>query len=153
MLKKIMQKANAKKNQKGFTLIELLAVIVILAILAAIAIPSIISIIHKQNDKAEVQDALTVIHAAKLYVADNNVDTPEDISASTLNSYVDKTGSSVASGYTVHVTFNDDNQASYSISGFSLPSGITSDVISGTDGPDDDVTTYSESALLTFNKK
>ena len=61
------------KEQKGFTLIELLAVIVILGIIAAIAIPAIGNVINKSEDKAEVQDALQIINAAKLYVADENI--------------------------------------------------------------------------------
>ncbi|MBS4215476.1 type II secretion system protein [Bacillus sp. FJAT-49825] len=63
------------KEQKGFTLIELLAVIVILGIIAAIAIPAIGNVITKSDNKAKVQDALLVINAAKLYVADNKPDT------------------------------------------------------------------------------
>ncbi|WHY76351.1 prepilin-type N-terminal cleavage/methylation domain-containing protein [Neobacillus sp. WH10] len=59
------------KEQKGFTLIELLAVIVILGIIAAIAIPAISNVITKSDNKAKVQDALLIIDAAKLYVADN----------------------------------------------------------------------------------
>jgi type IV pilus assembly protein PilA len=59
------------KEQKGFTLIELLAVIVILGIIAAIAIPAIGNVITKSDNKAKVQDALLIINAAKLYVADN----------------------------------------------------------------------------------
>lgn len=128
MLKKIMQKANAKKkDQKGFTLIELLAVIVILAILAAIAIPSIISIINKQNDKAQVQDAITVIHAAKLYVADNTSSFGEsntlDLKTGELAQYLEKSvAKSIGDGYTVTVTKSGSNY-SYSISDANLPSG------------------------------
>lgn len=136
MLKKIMKKANEKKNQKGFTLIELLAVIVILAILAAIAIPSVTSIINKQNDKAKVQDALTVIHAAKLYVADhhNNSETltletngntatgTNPSNAGELDSYIEKTAD-ITGDYTVEVTFNS-GKPTYTIkvapSGFPL---------------------------------
>ncbi|MDR4948752.1 type II secretion system protein [Neobacillus cucumis] len=67
----MVQALRAKmKEQKGFTLIELLAVIVILGIIAAIAIPAIGNVINKSKEKAEVQDALLIINAAKLYVAD-----------------------------------------------------------------------------------
>jgi type IV pilus assembly protein PilA len=71
------------KEQKGFTLIELLAVIVILGIIAAIAIPAIGNVITKSDNKAKVQDALLILNAAKLYVADNR-DTVSDSAASTL---------------------------------------------------------------------
>jgi type IV pilus assembly protein PilA len=64
------------KEQKGFTLIELLAVIVILGIIAAIAIPAIGNVINKSDNKAKVQDALLIIDAAKLYVADNPTSFP-----------------------------------------------------------------------------
>jgi len=144
MLKKIMQKANAKKNQKGFTLIELLAVIVILAILAAIAIPSIISIINKQSEKADVQDAITIIHAAKLYVANKNIteDTTTDLGSTELDSYLDKVDS-LPTGYGVKVDFTG-TKAVYSIKDSSLPTDITS---SGTT-----TTYYTEQQLLDYNK-
>ncbi|MDM5330836.1 prepilin-type N-terminal cleavage/methylation domain-containing protein [Neobacillus sp. CF12] len=71
MLKKLGSKL---KEQKGFTLIELLAVIVILGIIAAIAIPAIGNVISKSENKAEVQEGLQIINAAKMYVA-NNPDT------------------------------------------------------------------------------
>lgn len=61
------------KNEKGLTLIELLAVIVILGIIAAIAIPSIGSIIQKSKEDAVKADAITVINAAKNYVAANGI--------------------------------------------------------------------------------
>jgi type IV pilus assembly protein PilA len=60
------------KKQEGFTLVELLAVIVILAIIAAIAIPAIGHIINSSREKAEVNDALQIIDAAKLYVTDHS---------------------------------------------------------------------------------
>ncbi|MDQ0975665.1 type IV pilus assembly protein PilA [Neobacillus niacini] len=69
MLKKI---GSRLKEQKGFTLIELLAVIVILGIIAAIAIPAIGNVISKSDDKAKVQEALLIIDAAKMFVADNH---------------------------------------------------------------------------------
>lgn len=154
MLKKIMQKANAGKNQKGFTLIELLAVIVILAILAAIAIPSVVSIIHKQNDKAAAQDAIGIIHAAKLYVADHNVEATSTNkaviaeattsgsasgidTASGWGSYTQKSsGDSDIAGATV--TFDGSN---YTISDSAL-SGISDLATSD----------QSESGLINFNK-
>lgn len=68
MFKKMAQKL---KNEKGLTLIELLAVIVILGIIAAIAVPSIGSIIQKSKEDAVKGDAITVLNAAKVYVAAN----------------------------------------------------------------------------------
>jgi type IV pilus assembly protein PilA len=68
MLKKLGSKL---KEQKGFTLIELLAVIVILGIIAAIAIPAIGNVINKSEKKAQVQEGLLIIDAAKMYVANN----------------------------------------------------------------------------------
>ncbi|MED3791691.1 prepilin-type N-terminal cleavage/methylation domain-containing protein [Niallia alba] len=64
------------KNEKGLTLIELLAVIVILGIIAAIAIPSISGIIQKSREDAVKSEAITIINAAKNYVAANGL--PED---------------------------------------------------------------------------
>ncbi|MCB5235630.1 prepilin-type N-terminal cleavage/methylation domain-containing protein [Niallia circulans] len=75
------------KNEKGLTLIELLAVIVILGIIAAIAIPSIGSIIQKSKEDAVKSDAITVLNAAKNYVAANGI--PDTAIESTeLESYV-----------------------------------------------------------------
>ncbi|WP_285857745.1 prepilin-type N-terminal cleavage/methylation domain-containing protein [Neobacillus cucumis] len=62
------------REQKGFTLIELLAVIIILGIIAAIAIPAIGNVITKSENKAKVQDALLIIDAAHLYVAEKHPD-------------------------------------------------------------------------------
>lgn len=118
MLKALLKKS--KKNQKGFTLIELLAVIVILAILAAIAIPSVMNIIAKQHDKAAVQDAITAIHAAKLYTGDHNVTGDQTFSASLLNQYIDKSvQSSLPSDYSVTYTSTSE---SYSITDSKLAS-------------------------------
>ncbi|EOR25499.1 MAG: prepilin-type N-terminal cleavage/methylation domain-containing protein [Niallia nealsonii] len=61
------------KNEKGLTLIELLAVIVILGIIAAIAIPSISGIIQKSREDAVKSEAITIINAAKNYVAANGL--------------------------------------------------------------------------------
>lgn len=136
MLKKIMQKANAKKkDQKGFTLIELLAVIVILAILAAIAIPSVISIINKQNNRAAVQDGLTIIHAAKLYVADNNGDASE-ITKDNLKDYLDS--SNLPSGADYSVT---KSGSTYTLTYNKLPDDVGTDHVA------------TEQQLLKYNGK
>lgn len=143
MLKRL--RAKSRKNQKGFTLIELLAVIVILAILAAIAIPSVISIINKQNDKAEVQDALTAIQAAKVYVADNNsafaADNTISLTAAQLSDYLDQNSSSIKDkSFTVKVTKSVSSSVtsySYSISDVTLPGNKTS---------------ATETDLINFNK-
>lgn len=75
------------KNEKGLTLIELLAVIVILGIIAAIAIPSIGSIIQKSKEDAVKADAITILNAAKNYVAANGI--PEsNIPKTDLDTYV-----------------------------------------------------------------
>lgn len=139
MLKKIMKKANEKKNQKGFTLIELLAVIVILAILAAIAIPSVVSIINKQNDKAAVQDGLTIIHAAKLYVADNGDAT--DISKEQLDKYIDNSNLPSDADYSV----SKANKI-YTLTYNKLPSDVGTEATGGG-------RSATEQQLLTYNGK
>lgn len=62
---------NVIKNQKGMTLIELLAVVVILAIIAAVAVPSIGKIIDNSRDDSNRSNALLIINAAKLAIADD----------------------------------------------------------------------------------
>ncbi|WP_312470990.1 prepilin-type N-terminal cleavage/methylation domain-containing protein [Neobacillus sp.] len=110
------------KEQKGFTLIELLAVIVILGIIAAIAIPAIGNVIGKTDNKAKVQDALLIIDAAKLYVADNQVTSSAAPGTETvltlkgtnsLDSYLDRVKDE---GFEVTVTavLKDDNTVKYS---------------------------------------
>ncbi|MFT8321645.1 MAG: prepilin-type N-terminal cleavage/methylation domain-containing protein [Bacillus sp. (in: firmicutes)] len=78
------------KNEKGLTLIELLAVIVILGIIAAIAIPSISGIIQKSREDAVKADAITILNAAKNYVAANGVteEGTANITKGQLGSYV-----------------------------------------------------------------
>ncbi|MFT8870913.1 MAG: prepilin-type N-terminal cleavage/methylation domain-containing protein [Sporolactobacillus sp.] len=125
-----------REDQRGFTLIELLAVIVILAILAAIAIPAVVTIVNNQNQKSYAQNELNAIHAAKLYVADQNpfqgtsassiVLTTASSASGSLANYVDKAGG-VSGDYTVTVT----SSGSYTVapnSGASAPTSQSSSV-------------------------
>src|SRR5690606_5654411 len=60
--------------QRGVTLVELLAVIVILGIISTIAVPKVGTIIQDSRDKATVNEAINIIHAAKLaYIGENEV--------------------------------------------------------------------------------
>ncbi|WP_066385955.1 prepilin-type N-terminal cleavage/methylation domain-containing protein [Neobacillus mesonae] len=74
------------KEQKGFTLIELLAVIVILGIIAAIAIPAISNVINKSQEKANAEEGLQIINAAKLIIANNEA----TIDSTTLKVTIDR---------------------------------------------------------------
>ena len=78
------------RNEKGLTLIELLAVIVILGIIAAIAIPMIGNVVQDSRDKADVNEALNIISAAKqAYALDmENAETPVEFKAADLKDYI-----------------------------------------------------------------
>jgi type IV pilus assembly protein PilA len=88
MFKKLGSKL---KEQKGFTLIELLAVIVILGIIAAIAIPAISNVISKSNAKADAQEAVQIINAARMYVANEEADADSKLEKGQLMDYLDRT--------------------------------------------------------------
>jgi type IV pilus assembly protein PilA len=114
------------KKQEGFTLVELLAVIVILGIIAAIAIPAIGHIISNSRNKAEANDALQIIDAAKLYVTDGH-DSVTSITPTELQPYLNsvvKSGSTSGSNYTfttVAVSTDSNGGTIYTINGHTDP--------------------------------
>jgi type IV pilus assembly protein PilA len=122
------------KKQDGFTLVELLAVIVILAVIAAIAIPAVGHIINSSRQKAEANDALQIIDAAKLYMADGNVDTTSGtvkISPTDLSSYLNGTHSAFSEiVVTIGSSSSDDT---YTITGHTDPVASDSTTYSGGD--------------------
>jgi prepilin-type N-terminal cleavage/methylation domain-containing protein len=61
-------------NEKGYSLVEVLAVIVILGFIASIGLLSISNVIAKSKDKTFVNNALTIIHAADLYLNDEKIE-------------------------------------------------------------------------------
>ena len=69
------------KNQKGLTLVELLAVVVILGIISAIATVSIGNVIQRSREDAVHADAILILSAAELFVAQGG-----DISSNTVGS-------------------------------------------------------------------
>jgi prepilin-type N-terminal cleavage/methylation domain-containing protein len=61
-------------NEKGYSLVEVLAVIVILGFIASIGLLSISNVIAKSKDKTFVNNALSVVHAADLYLNDEKIE-------------------------------------------------------------------------------
>jgi type IV pilus assembly protein PilA len=108
------------KEQKGFTLIELLAVIVILGIIAAIAIPAITSVINKSDAKAQAQEGVQIINAAKLLVANKEITFSSGtvtIERDQLMNYLDRVDApdvTDADDFEVIVTENDPTTGKYS---------------------------------------
>ncbi|WP_213422842.1 prepilin-type N-terminal cleavage/methylation domain-containing protein [Bhargavaea massiliensis] len=82
---------NKLKEEKGLTLIELLAVIVILGIIAAIAIPAIGNVIENSRYNAVKGDALNILSAANIYIAENEIPS-EGIKPAQLDSYLESPG-------------------------------------------------------------
>lgn len=122
MIKKMRERL---KNQKGMTLIELLAVIVILGIIAAIAIPSIGNIIQNSREDAVKADAISILNAAKLYVASNGEEedgtttmTKAAKGDGPLDEFIDSGTSLDEVGYTVEY-----DGTTYTISSNSVPAG------------------------------
>ncbi|TDL77347.1 type II secretion system protein [Rhodococcus qingshengii] len=63
-----------RTNEKGYSLIEVLAVIVILGIIASIGLVAISKVIAVSKDKTFVNNALSVVHAADLYLNDEKME-------------------------------------------------------------------------------
>jgi prepilin-type N-terminal cleavage/methylation domain-containing protein len=61
-------------NEKGYSLIEVLAVIVILGIIASIGLVAISNVIAVSKDKTFVNNALSIVHAADLYLNDEKAE-------------------------------------------------------------------------------
>jgi len=92
MLKRFLNKFI--KNQKGLTLVELLAVVVILGIVSSIATVSIGNIIQNSREDAFHADAILILSAAELAVAQNGL--PEidaAVSPESMEGFVASTGS------------------------------------------------------------
>ena len=62
-------------NRKGFTLIELIVVIAILGILALVAVPRFAQVQKNARIDADKATANQIVNAAKVYIADKNLNT------------------------------------------------------------------------------
>jgi type IV pilus assembly protein PilA len=76
-------------NEKGYSLVEVLAVIVILGIIASIGLVSFSYVIATSKDKTFVNNALSVVHAADLYLNDEKADDKNSVSKITYKELYD----------------------------------------------------------------
>jgi prepilin-type N-terminal cleavage/methylation domain-containing protein len=76
-------------NEKGYSLVEVLAVIVILGIIASIGLVSVSNVIVSSKDKTFVNNALTVVHAADLYLNDEKADVKKSVTKITYQELFD----------------------------------------------------------------
>jgi type IV pilus assembly protein PilA len=126
MFKKLGSKL---KEQKGFTLIELLAVIVILGIIAAIAIPAISNVISKSETKATAQEGVSIINAAKMYVAEHPGNEPTTLGHTALKTYLDHSDDTT---YTVTIGQDASGKFSYSLTAGTTLTDLKKELSSGT---------------------
>lgn len=64
---------NSCFNEKGYTLIEVLVVIILLGIIASLGLVSVSSVIASSKDRTFVNNALSIVHAADLYLNDETM--------------------------------------------------------------------------------
>lgn len=95
-------KKNSKK--KGFTLIELIVVIAILGVLALVAVPKFAGMQNASKVKADAATAKQIVNAARVQMADENLDTWTD-STMPATKYVP--ASTPVSGGTFDVTYDE----------------------------------------------
>jgi prepilin-type N-terminal cleavage/methylation domain-containing protein len=79
-----------KKDTDGMTLIELMIVVAIIGVLAAVAIPRYANMMEKAREGATKGNIGAILSSVSIYVANNNGNEPDDISAASYKKYMDK---------------------------------------------------------------
>lgn len=74
----MMNISKPERHDKGFSLIELIIVIAIMAILVGVLAPQFMKYVEKARNSVDINNAIEITEAIKVYCADDNGDAPRN---------------------------------------------------------------------------